>query len=61
MCMPKITPVSIDDWNEREWDDEIKEARHRYLEMKQQFDKHPPELLTLEEIHQTYKPPAAEI
>lgn len=47
--------VSIQDWNERERHVEILEAKLRYLEVKQQFRKNPPELLTLEEIRQEYK------
>lgn len=52
--------VSIEDWNERERYVEILEARLRYLEVKQQFFKNPPELLTLEQIRQKYQLPAAE-
>ena len=52
--------VSIEDWNERERHVEILEARLRYLEIKEQFQKNPPELLSLEEIHQRYQPTPAE-
>jgi prevent-host-death family protein len=47
--------VSIDDWNERERYVEILEAKLRYLEIKRQFRKNPPELLTLEEIRHEYQ------
>jgi hypothetical protein len=47
--------VSIEDWNEREQYVEILEARLRYLEVKQQFQRNPPKLLTLEEIRQAYQ------
>jgi prevent-host-death family protein len=47
--------VSVDDWNARERYVEILEAKLRYLEVKQQFRKNPPELLTLEEIRQEYQ------
>ena len=47
--------VSINEWNERERYVEILEAKLRYLEIKQQFQKNPPEMVTLAQIRHEYQ------
>ena len=49
--------VSINEWNERERYVEILEAKLRYLEIKQQFQKNPPEMLTLAQSRSVVRSP----
>lgn len=49
--------VSINEWNERERYVEILEAKLRYLEIKQQFQKNPPEMVTLAQSRSVVRSP----
>jgi len=49
--------VSINEWNERERHVEILEAKLRYLEIKQQFQKNPPEMVTLVQSRSVVRSP----
>lgn len=52
---PAAVLVSVAEWNAKERRLEILEARLRYLEVKQQFEKEPPRMVTFDEIETNVK------
>jgi prevent-host-death family protein len=50
---PAAVLVSVADWNARERQLELLEARLRYLEMKRQFTETPPQLVSFDEIEES--------
>lgn len=50
---PAAVLVSVDDWNARERQLEILEARLKYLEMKRQFAQNPPNFVSLDQIEES--------
>lgn len=50
---PAAVLVSVADWNAREQQIELLEARLRYLEMKRQFTETPPPLVSFDEIEKS--------
>ena len=52
---PAAVLVSVADWNAREKQLEILEARLKYLEIKRQFEENPPRLVSFDEIEEIVK------
>jgi prevent-host-death family protein len=52
---PAAVLVSVADWNAREKQLELLEARLKYLEMKRQYEKTPPKLISFDEIEEEIK------
>lgn len=49
---PAAVLVSVADWNAREKQLELLEARLKYLEMKRRYAENPPKLVSLDEIEE---------
>jgi prevent-host-death family protein len=52
---PAAVLVSVADWNAREKQLELLEARLKYLEMKRQYEENPPTLVSFDEIEEEIK------
>ncbi|MBX3001541.1 MAG: type II toxin-antitoxin system prevent-host-death family antitoxin [Caldilineaceae bacterium] len=52
---PAAVLVSVADWNAREKQLELLEARLKYLEMKRQYEENPPKLISFDEIEEEIK------
>lgn len=52
---PAAVLVSVAEWNAKEKRLEILEARLRYLEVKQQFEKEPPRMVSFDDIEAKVK------
>jgi prevent-host-death family protein len=52
---PAAVLVSVADWNAREKQLELLEARLKYLEMKRQYGENPPKLISFDEIEEEIK------
>ncbi|MCL4826980.1 MAG: type II toxin-antitoxin system prevent-host-death family antitoxin [Caldilinea sp.] len=50
---PAAVLVSVDDWNARERQLELLEARLKYLEMKREFTENPPNLISFDQIEES--------
>lgn len=50
---PAAVLVSVADWNAREKQFELLEARLKYLEVKRQFEENPPRLVSFDEIEES--------
>jgi prevent-host-death family protein len=50
---PAAVLVSVADWNAREKQLELLEARLKYLEMKRRYEEDPPKLVSLDEIEES--------
>jgi prevent-host-death family protein len=52
---PAAVLVSVADWNAREKQLELLEARLKYLEMRRQYEENPPTLVSFDEIEEEIK------